>query len=106
MKKRLRKKKHIGDFQELGFSLSFMMKPGISQAELEVFAEVFLTQTFETNSLCFVGTGDLLKWDGLVMTTEVGMVTEEQRQSMISWLEKNDIVGDIDASELLDVWYD
>lgn len=106
MKKRLRKKLHIGEFQELGFSLSFTLKGEQTPEELESFVELFLTHAIDPQGLCYAGSGSQTQWDGLVMLNAMGSVSEEQRKSVISWFEKAENVENLDASELLDVWYE
>lgn len=106
MKKRLRKKLHIGEFQELGFSISFNFKDTATTEEAEAFIGEFLTEVVEHQDLCFAGSGNCTEWEGLIMLNAMGSVTEEQRQTVTSWLEKADKVDNFEASELIDVWYE
>jgi uncharacterized protein YggL (DUF469 family) len=106
MKKRLRKKLHIGEFQELGFSLSFQFKDGMAPEQQEAFIKSFLIEGIEDRGLCFIGSGNQTEWDGLVMQNPQGTVSEEQRQNVIDWLTRSDDLQSYEASELLDIWYE
>lgn len=106
MKKRLRKKLHVGEFQELGFSVCFRLKDGLSEDEMGAFIKNFLKDAIESKNLCFAGSGNQVEWDGLVMKNSTGSVDEEQRKSICSWLEKNEKIESVETSDLIDVWYE
>jgi uncharacterized protein YggL (DUF469 family) len=59
MRKRLRKKKHVGEFQELGVELEMTLRAGV---DFDEFLDAFLCDAVEANGLAFGGGGrdDLL----------------------------------------------
>jgi uncharacterized protein YggL (DUF469 family) len=57
MKKRIRKKHHLGEFQELGFEISFDLGVSDDQAEEEDAFFQFLEHAIEANGLYFGGGG-------------------------------------------------
>jgi uncharacterized protein YggL (DUF469 family) len=54
VKKRLRKKKHLGEFKELGFEVRSDRRPGLSGNDLEAFVDR-LIDIVEARSLAFGG---------------------------------------------------
>jgi uncharacterized protein YggL (DUF469 family) len=44
LNKRLRKKKRVGEFQELGFEVRGELRPGVAGAQLDAFVDRFLAQ--------------------------------------------------------------
>jgi uncharacterized protein YggL (DUF469 family) len=52
MRKRLRKKKHVGEFQEFGVELELTLREGVDFA---TFLEDFLIHAVEANKLAFRG---------------------------------------------------
>ena len=54
MKKRLRKKKHLGEFKELGFEVRGDLRPGLSGNDLEAFVDR-LIDIVDARSLAFGG---------------------------------------------------
>ncbi|TGD37303.1 hypothetical protein C9F07_32140, partial [Salmonella enterica subsp. enterica serovar Poona] len=79
--RRLRKKMHIDEFQELGFSVAWRFPEGTSEEQIDKTVDDFINDVIETNTLEFDGIGDLA-WDGLYCLTEIG-VCHESHQAMV-----------------------
>lgn len=92
------KKLHIGEFQELGFLFETTLKAGADDSAL---IEAFLGETIDPNALSFGGwaTG------GSVEKLGRGSVTEDQRQTVLSWLSARPEVTALSATGLVDMWY-
>ncbi len=54
LKRRLRKKYHLGEFQELGFELFTALKPDLSEEDFDKFLDDFIEE-IERNKLTFGG---------------------------------------------------
>lgn len=54
MRKRLRKKKRVGEFQEFGVEVEMRLRAGV---DLDVFLDDFLRDAVEANGLAFGGGG-------------------------------------------------
>jgi uncharacterized protein YggL (DUF469 family) len=95
---RLRKKLHIGEFQELGFSFEAKIKKGTNEDAL---IDAFLEGSIAPQRLSFGGwvTG------GTVANAARGSVSPEARQNVLVWLKARPEVEAIKASELMDMWY-
>ncbi|WP_415407921.1 YggL family protein [Sulfurovum sp. CS9] len=105
MKKRLRKKKRVGEFQEMGFDVSFDIQKGLTVSEQNAILDDFITQAVEKNGLQFGGGGDI-HWQGfIVLNKSRGSVSIHHRKIVQKWLEKNPKISNPHIGELRDVWY-
>ncbi|PVY71860.1 YggL family protein [Pectobacterium versatile] len=102
--RRLRKKLHIDEFQELGFSVSFRFPEGTSVEDIDKLMDKFVEDVIEPQGLAFEGSGYLL-WEGLVCLQKIGHCTEEHRQLVSRWLEEQKLT-DVKVSNLFDIWWD
>jgi uncharacterized protein YggL (DUF469 family) len=105
MKKRLRKKKHLGEFEELGFRVRFRLSPDLRDAERNrLLAEGWIREAIEANELCFGG-GGLEVWDGFVTLARGGSATEEHRRLVARWLEAQPAIVEHTVFPLVDAWH-
>jgi len=102
--RRLRKKLHIDEFQELGFSVAWRFPEGTSEEQIDQTVDAFINEVIEPNKLAFDGSGSLV-WEGLICKQEIGKCTEEHQATVRSWLEGRGF-EDVRISELFDVWWD
>jgi uncharacterized protein YggL (DUF469 family) len=102
--RRLRKKLHIDEFQELGFSVSFRFPEGTSVEDIDQLMDKFVDDVIEPEGLAFEGSGYLF-WEGLVCLQKIGHCTEEHRQLVSRWLEEQKLT-DVKVSNLFDIWWD
>ena len=103
MKKRIRKKLHLKEFQELGFNLEFDYVEVENEELFVAFLDSFLKEAIEGNGLeC--GGGGHLHHDYFVVKYR-GSVSEEQRDAVKKWLEEHSAVKNIVLGELRDAWY-
>ncbi|VFS39959.1 protein YggL [Enterobacter cancerogenus] len=101
--RRLRKKMHIEEFQEVGFSVAWRFPEGTSVEQIDQDVDAFINEVIEPNKLAFDGSG-YLAWEGLICTQEVGKCTEEHQALVRKWLEDHKM-EDVRVSELFDVWW-
>ena len=105
MKRRLRKKKRVGEFQEFGFEVSFDLSVGLGQSERNTLINRFITEAIEANGLQFGGGGDQ-HWQGFATVNRTrGSATEQHRQAVYRWLKKEGNVGNIHVGTMRDAWY-
>jgi uncharacterized protein YggL (DUF469 family) len=105
---RLRKKKHVGEFQELVFQVKAVFTHPLTLAELDRFIDDVITYV-ESQALCigaFGGGENVTETEGWVEAWKRGSVTEEQREHMLAWLEARPEVTRAVAGPLFDGWYD
>ncbi|MEH0834797.1 YggL family protein [Pectobacterium cacticida] len=102
--RRLRKKLHIDEFQELGFSVSFRFPEGTSVEDIDRLMDKFVDDVIEPQGLAFEGSG-YLHWEGLICLQKIGHCTEEHRQRVSRWLEEQKLT-DVKVSDLFDIWWD
>ena len=103
MKKRLRKKLHVGEFREYGFPVEFRMLPAPSTTEYDALIDEFIAM-IEHNGLCFGG-GGRERWEGFVALDSRGSATAEHRQAVEDWLNNHPQIENVAVGELVDAWY-
>ncbi|MEG9311609.1 YggL family protein [Klebsiella pneumoniae] len=102
--RRLRKKMHIDEFQELGFSVACVSRKGPAKSRSTRRSTILIEEVIEPNKLAFDGSG-YLSWEGLICMQEIGKCTEEHQAIVRKWLEARKL-EDVRTSELFDVWWD
>lgn len=102
--RRLRKKMHIDEFQELGFSVQWTFAEGTGVDVIDKTVDAFIDEVIEANGMAFDGSG-YLQWEGLICLQEVGHCTDEHRALVTKWLEEHKL-KDVKTSELFDIWWD
>ncbi|MEQ4532356.1 MAG: YggL family protein [Mixta sp.] len=102
--RRLRKKLHIDEFQELGFSVAWTFPQGTAPEEIDAVVDAFINEVIEPNGLAFDGSG-YLQWEGLVCLQKIGKCSDEHRELVRQWLEGRNMEA-VKVTELFDVWWD
>lgn len=102
--RRLRKKMHIDEFQELGFSVAWRFPEGTREEVVDKTVDDLINEVIEPNGLAFDGSG-YLAWEGLICKQEIGKCTEEDQVLVRKWLEDSKL-EEIRLSDLFDVWWD
>lgn len=101
MRKRLRKKRHLGEFREFGVTLSINLRPS---AEFDVFLDDFLLQAVEAQDLQFGGGGS-----GLALTGYLELGGQDRFLANVervnSWLATRGEVESFHFSHIEDAWY-
>jgi len=104
MNKRLRKKKRVGEFKELGFELLGELRPGTSDDDVDAFVDRLIVAV-EARRLGFGGGGGRDgKFEGFVTRMGRGSATEDDRTALAAFL-----AGDVDVvrhevGALKDAW--
>lgn len=105
MNKRLRKKKRVGEFKELGFELRGDLRPGLADADLDTFIDR-LIEVVEARKPAFGGSaGRDDKLDGFVTRMGRGSATEDDLVALTAFLEGDDAVLRHEIGALRDAWY-
>ena len=102
--RRLRKKMHIDEFQEVGFSVAWRFPEGTTETQIDSMVDLFIDEVIDPNGLAFDGSGYLV-WEGLICLQEIGKCTEEHQALVRKWLEDHKM-EEIRTSDLFDVWWD
>lgn len=107
MKKRLRKKKHLAEFRQLGFSLVARLREALDEAGFDSFCDAFVSEAIEANGLCFGGGGGPdTPWAGVVARDHRHDSTDDQDQEAVSkWLSAHPDVVEFRLSGHWDLWY-
>jgi len=111
MNRRMRKKRHLGEYQEFGFNVRFQVRPDEADPDFMGFENEFILDAIEANLLGFGGSiGD--SYDGFVVRMDprargkcCESVTPEQRSTLERWLLAHPRVFDLHVGPLIDAWY-
>lgn len=104
MKKRIRKKLHVGEFKEMGFAVRFRIAADVDEDGLNTFLDTFLSEVVEGNGMGFGGGGNH-EWEGFITMMERGSTTEEHRALIDRWLGDNPQVEEHEVGPLEDAWH-
>jgi len=105
VKRRLRKKKRIGEFRELGFEVLADLRDGLSPNEFDAFLDRWISAV-EGRQLAFGGGGGHDgKFEGFVARAGRGSASDEDRATLASFLESDAAVIRHEVRELRDAWY-
>jgi len=79
--RRLRKKLHIEEFQEIGFSVAWRFIKGTAVEDIDNTLDAFIDEAIELNDLAFNSSG-YLQWGGLICLQRIGYCTNEHREQV------------------------
>ncbi len=104
MKKRIRKKKHVREFQEFGFDVDANLRSNMDREALNAFTDRFIAH-IEANNLAFGGgIGPMV--GGFVTRFTRGSATEDDRASIATFLKSDPDVVQHQVGGLRDAWYE
>lgn len=100
MRKRVRKKKHVGEFQEFGVELSVALRPGTN---IDAFLDQFIMDAVEANGLAFGGGG---REHALTGVLELGRrdAARGKLERVKTWLLTHPGVASFQFDAFIDVW--
>lgn len=101
MRRRLRKKCHLGEFREDRFNVTFSLSIDKKSAQ-EEFLDQFVA-AIEVNGLV-CGGSCYTEWN-LFVTAYRGSAVETDRTYVLTWLERQPMVKDIVIGPLIDTWW-
>jgi hypothetical protein len=107
MRKRLRKKKHVGEFRQYGFSIACRLREAVTAEEFDSFMDRFLAEAIEARGLAFTGGGSPKhNWNGVVCRDHrYDSTTESDRAAVEDWLRASGVVHELMISPMRDVGY-
>ena len=98
--KRLQKKLHVDEFQELGFNLDMKFHSNLKLEQIESFVDRFLDELIEPNGMGYAG------WEsGYVASYGRGRLSEGHRDLVTLWLSVAPEVASYTVHQLSDSWY-
>jgi uncharacterized protein YggL (DUF469 family) len=98
--RRLRKRLRVGEFQELGFKVSFELPPELGEHQMIDFWDAFILEAIERNGLAYGG-----GTSGFATSWGRGSATEAHRETVRSWLSSRAEVQSVDVGPLVDSWH-
>jgi uncharacterized protein YggL (DUF469 family) len=104
MKKRLRKKKHVGEFREFGFTVRATLRDQVRPAERDSFFDRWI-DAVEGRGLSFGGGAAGTAFQGFVALARRGSATDEDRHAVSSFLAGDIAVETHQVDDLVDAWH-
>ena len=102
----MRKKFHVGEFQQLGFEVIVEFKSNFTEADFDQFWYEFIGK-IEENKLECGGGGNHIVWQVFVTSSiRHQSPTDEQREKIKVYLESLPDIAKCDVGKLKDAWYD
>ena len=106
MKKRLRKKKHVGEFKEFGFMAGFRFSCHLTESARNGLLNRFIEDAIEKNGLQFGGGGGGNEWSGFVaLNKSRGSTLEKHRQAVAHWFQQETEIKEYYLTDMIDAWY-
>ena len=102
MKKRLRKKLHLGEFRQYGFRVRFQVGEAVDESRLDDFWDGFIQDALETNGLLGGGACGRV-WD-LIVYRPKDSATDVDRETIRTWLMNHGQVEAVEIGPLFDLW--
>ncbi len=103
MRKRIRKKLCLGEFQEFGFEVQFRLPTDLSDQDQEAFFDAFNAEAIEGQGLlCDGGCGT--DWDIFITLADRGSAKESHQKLVEGWLQNSPLVSEIRIGPLVDAW--
>jgi uncharacterized protein YggL (DUF469 family) len=101
MRKRLRKKKHLGEFQEFGVDVVVALQHGV---DFDAFLDDFLCDAVEANGLLFGGGEMAEKFEGFL---ELGRraVYVSNLTKVSTWLAADPRIQSFQLADPVDAWH-
>jgi uncharacterized protein YggL (DUF469 family) len=102
MKKRLRKKKHVGEFTEWGRQLIATRN---TKADAEAFQDAFIVEAIEGNGCCC---GGGMSEDQINVVVELGKSSDDPEgrfAKVAAWLDARPDVQGWEAGPVFDLWH-
>ena len=103
MKKRLRKKKHIGEFAAFGVPVAAKLIDG---TDFDSFLDTFLEDAIEANCCYFGGGGQKDRLSGIIELGRKNDLPEEKLKKVSYWFRSNGNVANHMVGEIDDLWYE
>ena len=105
MRKRLRKKRHLGEFQEFGFEVRIVWVDHLTEKQEDDAIDSFTLEAVEANRLYCGGGGRRGQWGVFATSAKRPGATEEQRRAVEHWLSQCPAVKEFKVGPLVDAWY-
>ncbi len=102
MKKRLRKKKHVGEFAAFGVPVAVKLA---DKTDFDSFLDAFLEEAIEANGCYFGGGGQKDRLSGIIELGRKIDLPEERLDRVSHWLRSNSNVAKYIIGEINDLWY-
>ncbi len=101
MKKRLRKKKHLGEFTEYGVPIAMRLSDDI---DFDNFLDSFL-DAIEATGCYFGGGGKKDRFSGIIELGRESNSPEEKLHEISNWIKKNRSIEKYAIGKIIDLWY-
>ncbi|WP_417385821.1 50S ribosome-binding protein YggL [Gimesia sp.] len=101
MRRRLRKKKHLGEFIDWAVAVTVNLIPG---ADFDTFLDDWIEQAIEGNHCSFGGCSMPEQTEGIIQLGTIAKQPEKRLERITDWLKHRSDVLNFQFSPLFDAW--
>ncbi len=106
LKKRLRKKYHLNEFQKLGFEVLVNFKKEMDETRFDRFRHRFIGE-IESHGLVCGGGGDYNVWQAFVTSAKKFESPKNiEKEKIKTWLQNHSGIESFNVGEFKDAWND
>ena len=105
MKKRLRKKLHLGEFQVLGFEVTGALAESVEDAGLDGLLDDLIDFVESRDLVCGSALSPRDRSINMFVERSPRSCTNEDRDALGAWFRRRPEVASIDVRPLSDTWY-
>lgn len=102
MKKRLRKKKRVGEFKVFGVSIAMKLS---EDTDFDSFIDIFFSEAIEANGCYFGGGGQKKRFSGFIELGRSTDLPEERLKRISAWIDTSNDVEEYKIGKIIDAWY-
>jgi uncharacterized protein len=102
MRKRLRKKRHMGEFRKWGLPIAVRLR---HPNGFDDFLDAFIAQAIEAHGLAFGGGGQGDRLTGVIEVGRMADPIEARLQQVRRWLEAREDIEAYVVGPLVDLWH-
>ena len=104
MRRRLRKKRRLAEFTQLGFNLRYSVRENLSSEALDDLLDRFILEAIEANGLFCGGGGGPKEWHFFAYPQGRRSATEADARHVGEWLSGQEAISAFSLGSFEDLW--
>ena len=104
MRRRLRKKRRVAEFTQLGFNVRYSVRENMSPEALDDLLDRFILEAIEANGLLCGGGGGPVEWHFLAYPQGRRSASEADASLVGEWLKEQEAISGFSLGSFEDLW--